>query len=74
MLSASAELDLIIVLVSDSAVSRVITGMTHIYVPAHIPTLPLQVERRPSPIAKCFAFMLGRAFVRMSAVISSVGQ
>ena len=76
LLPTSVELDLTIVLVSDSTVSHVITGMTHIYVPAHIPTLPLQVECRPSPraIAKCFAFIFGRALVRMSAVISSVGQ
>ena len=39
LLPTSAELDLTIVLVSDSMVSRVITGMTHIYVPAHIPTV-----------------------------------
>jgi hypothetical protein len=36
-------------------------------------TLPLQNESLSADV-KCFALMLGRALVRISAVISSVGQ
>ena len=71
MVSTEAECRLDLLFCSrHSEMSRVFTRMTHI----DVPTLPLQVERKPSPIAKCFAFMLGRALVRMSAVMFSVGQ
>jgi hypothetical protein len=39
-----------------------------------ISTLPLQVECSPSAEAKCFALMLGKGLVSVSAVMSSVGQ
>ena len=35
---------------------------------------PLQVAESPSWDAKCFAFAEERAFVSMSAVMSSVGE
>ena len=35
---------------------------------------PPQTFRRPRADAKCLALALGRAFVRVSATISSVGQ
>ena len=50
------------------------------YLPEHLVShgtssnTPPQAACSPSEVAKCFALTLGRAFVSMSAVISSVGQ
>lgn len=35
---------------------------------------PPQADTRPNSVVKCFTFVDGRAFVRTSATISSVGQ
>ena len=38
------------------------------------PNTPPQTVTSPRAVAKCFTFADGRAFVRVSATISSVGQ
>jgi hypothetical protein len=40
---------------------------------AHFDTPP-HFARRPSPVAKCFTLADGKALVRVSATMSSVGQ